>query len=166
MNKKEVEQKLLKKLLVDPETGCWLWTGCTNFNKRRPNDPGYGRIEINYRKYKVHRISAWLYKGFSLESKLCICHHCDNPLCFNPEHLFVGTHADNMQDRASKGRGNHLRGEDNGSSKFTIEDIQEIDRLVDSGLSKSAVGRQYKTSASYINRIYRRDWWKHVPKEG
>jgi hypothetical protein len=82
----------------DEATGCWNWTGVRI-------DGGYGRIVFNGNRHTlVHRLSAHLYLGFDLKSKLLVCHRCDNPSCFNPKHLFIGTNLDNMKDAVAKGR--------------------------------------------------------------
>jgi hypothetical protein len=77
--------------------GCWLWTG--------PVDSwGYGRISFNGKNATVHRLAAWLLMDFSLDSELQVCHKCDVPNCFNPDHLFFGTQYDNTWDAVNKGR--------------------------------------------------------------
>jgi hypothetical protein len=77
-------------------TGCWLWP--------KYRDPkGYGVIIFDGFKFSVHRLSFEHYKGL-IPKTMLIMHDCDTPACFNPNHLFLGTHAENMQDMMRKGR--------------------------------------------------------------
>lgn len=85
-------------LLVQYSDDCWNWTGYKT-------EKGYGKFGINYRAHLAHRLS---YEYFiePIPKGLFVCHHCDNPSCVNPFHLFVGTNRDNMIDMYAKGRGN------------------------------------------------------------
>jgi hypothetical protein len=91
--------RLMSARLVTPN-GCWEWAKC------RRN--GYGRVYIGKRLNSVHRVAAALWLGLDLlDLAVVVCHRCDNPPCFNPDHLFLGDAFDNMRDASTKGR---LRG--------------------------------------------------------
>jgi HNH endonuclease len=91
------KNSFLQNINLDEQTGCWNWTGCVN-------SEGYGKMRFGGKVIGVHRIAAILYLGLDPDSELLVLHRCDNPGCFNPKHLFLGTDADNMRDCASKGR--------------------------------------------------------------
>jgi hypothetical protein len=81
---------------VDIVNGCWLWRGAT-FGS------GYGRVLWEGRTYRSNRLAYILAVG-PIPASLLICHHCDNRLCVNPDHLYLGTFDGNMYDKASRGR--------------------------------------------------------------
>jgi hypothetical protein len=103
-NINNIEQKLKSKTIIDSKTGCWLFQGGKDTS-------GAGQIQFNYKGCLVHRISAMLYLGFNMEGPFQVNHKviCPNRHCWNPEHLYIGTQSDNMQDRNITGTGLEFR---------------------------------------------------------
>ena len=100
----------LTKYTPVPETGCWLWTGAWDTR-------GYGKFKVtNSATGKAHR---FFYKQMvgPIPDGMLVCHRCDTPSCVNPVHLFLGTAADNAEDKRRKGRCGDCSGENNGRAK-------------------------------------------------
>lgn len=95
-----LKERFERLYLPEPNTGCWLWTGTTN-------NQGYGKMTISKKGTKTypraHRVSYELFNG-PIKSGLIVCHKCDTPSCVNPDHLFIGSVKDNVQDSIKKGR--------------------------------------------------------------
>lgn len=147
----DLEKKLFTKRVIDLKTQCWLWTGMKQLS-------GYGILKMANRKYRVHRVSAMLYKQFDINNSLLVCHHCDVRLCFNPEHLFIGTHLDNHQDRDRKGRG-FKRPLGGLSPKLTLTQVRQIKKLRQGGYKIKALANLYSISESVICSITRNKSW-------
>ena len=136
-----------RKYEID-ESGCWLWTGGT-----RQNSKGvpYPRHWTDDRKsIGAHRFSFELVRG-AIPKGMYVCHKCDTPMCVNPDHLFVGTHHDNMHDMVQKKRSFTGRGENKkGRAKLTNKQADQI-RKMDISHQKLAV--MFGVSATTIGRI-------------
>jgi len=160
MNDNSLQSRFWANVNKAAPNGCWEWSG----TKER----GYGRFDIKGKHFKTHRISWELTKGIILNG-LCVLHHCDNPSCVNPEHLFLGTKGDNNRDRARKGRSGKFhhpdrirRGEKTPSAKLLERDVQEIRRLYAQGARQTALAHQWGICQATISQVVRRVTWLHV----
>jgi len=115
---------------------CWEWVGGVN-------SLGYGRFALNGKTYLTHRIAFYLEYNID-PGDLLVCHHCDNPPCCNPKHLFLGTKQDNAQDAARKG----LK-----SNKLTNENVREIRRLLCLSVPQIDIAKKFSVSATTISEI-------------
>jgi predicted transcriptional regulator len=148
---KTLEEKFHR--YVDKTGPCWIWTKSRNSKK-------YGQICIGSGKsMQAHRYSYELYKG-PIPKGYVICHTCDNPLCANPDHLFAGTHMDNIRDMVSKGR--QCMGSRNATSKLTEEDIGPIWELITSGMGSEKIAKLYGVTSTAIRAIKHHKGWTHV----
>lgn len=154
---KPLSKKFWEK--VEKTGGCWLWVGAKN-------PGGYGTIKIessgDIHTILTHRVS-WEFHFGPIPDGMLVCHHCDNPPCVNPEHLFLGTDADNAQDMIKKGRKVTKRGEQNNKAKFTTQQILDIRELwAGGGITKRDIADSYNVSDVAICNIINRKVWKHV----
>ncbi len=139
---------------------CWLWTGAKD-------KLGYGRFHIGTARSAnmlTHRIAYGLTYG---EQPEAVCHHCDNPSCCNPRHLFGGTRADNNADMVAKGRGrqgsNPVRGEKHGSAKLTDADVMAIRASYAAGKgTQYSIATQFNVCQRTINKVVNHTGWSHV----
>ncbi len=130
---------------------CWLWRG-----RKLPS--GYGRLHVKGRDAYAHRIAYEIVNG-SIPKGLVICHKCDEHLCVNPDHLFLGTHADNVADKVAKRR--HCFGTKHWLAKLTDKDVTEIrEAYLKGGVSQQALAERYNVSRSRISPIVRGKQWK------
>ena len=132
--------------------GCIPWIGATY---RR----GYGKIGRNGHSVCAHRL-AWELAHGPIPDGLDVLHECDNPPCVNPEHLFLGTKADNVADMIAKGR--QACGEVVATSKLTTRDVLGIRAQYAAGVSQSQIARTHDIGQAHISRIVNRKCWKHV----
>lgn len=133
--------------------GCWPWTGARTAN-------GYGSSHWRGRPIGAHRLSWLLATGEEAVPKgVYVCHHCDNPICCRPDHLFAGLPRDNSLDMAAKGRGRGaLPGEQNHRARFTRDQVAEIRATyVPYKMSARTLAERFGTHEQVIGRIIRGD---------
>jgi hypothetical protein len=129
------------------KTPCWNYAGSTTVS-------GYGVVFVKGKLVRAHRVAYALFKGKIPRGK-GVCHHCDNPRCINPEHLFICTQKENMQDAVSKGR---MKLPDNkgsrcAKSKFTDEQVATIRARVKGGELRKALAVEYGVHVNTISAI-------------
>jgi hypothetical protein len=132
------------------DNGCHV---CTSHTRTKA---GYSVMRRNKKNIYIHRYMYEKYKG-EIPKGMVIRHKCDNPNCINPEHLEVGTHRDNVNDKISRGR--QLKGEQIGNSKLTEEIVIEIYR---SNLSYKELQNKYNVSNAMVSLIKNKKRWQHL----
>jgi hypothetical protein len=147
---------------------CWPWNGTKSIQ-------GYGVFVIDGKSRVASRVAYMLAKG-SIPIGKCVCHTCDNRLCVNPAHLFVGSKVDNNRDRDSKGRQARgrlhgfalhperiARGERASKAKLSAKDVRAIrERYTAGGVTIRALGAQYGISHTSVRYIIVRKNWRHI----
>lgn len=146
------EQRFWAK--VDKSGECWVWTGWTT-----PN--GYGGMwtPSGTKHLSAHRFSYELHYG-PIPHGMHICHRCDNRVCVRPDHLFLGTPADNIHDAMSKGRS--TRGEHVHTAKLTEVQVREIRNRAASGVRRRQLAQEYGVTIYAIKSIVERRSWRHL----
>lgn len=142
---------------IDAATGCWIWL-------RNRSEKGYGRLRLAGRgKCKAHRVS-WEIAYGPVPVGIYVLHRCDNPPCVNPEHLFLGTHADNMADMAAKGRARGRIRKENLKYRGKLKKFaKEIRDKALSGEHLSHLAKQYGVSYAAIRGVVFHRQWKTPP---
>jgi hypothetical protein len=136
-----------------PELGpCWIWTGSKN-------QDGYGQIGTSKGLRVVHRVS-WELHGNTIPEGHELFHHCDQPNCIRPTHLFTGTRQDNMQDMLKKGRQHFPAGDEHYPTRLKFEQVCEIRKLWESGVPQTELAKRFNRKPNTISKIVNRKRWR------
>ncbi len=145
------------KVNIGGVNDCWTWKNATFLN-------GYGAfrkvVSTNkYRQLVASRVAYYLSTG-TQPAGLFVCHHCDNPLCCNPTHLFLGTASENELDKHAKGRNPNQHGELGRTAKLTWDEVDEIRKRLNAGDSQRFLAKMFHVGQSTIGHIYRLKTWR------
>lgn len=144
-------QEFIQERIEVSDSGCWEWKGA----KHRQ---GYGSIRARGKTMLAHRLSWEIWNG-EIQEGMCVCHSCDNPVCVNPEHLFLGTQKENMKDCKSKKR-MHRNIAKTRRCKLSYDNVLEIKKLFEKGLSRKELMSKYQVSPTCIAKIVTGKSWK------
>jgi hypothetical protein len=138
-------------------TKCWIWTAVVS------KSHGYGTIRNKIERTLAHRLSWEIHNG-PIPEGMHVCHHCDNRVCVNVNHMFLGTISDNMADKVKKGR--QARGEKQHCSVLTTNQVVEIRNRYEKGVigcGYKLLAREFGVRSTTIMKIVKRRLWKHLP---
>lgn len=152
-NRERIERRFWAKVKIDPN-GCWLWQGST-----KGDGNNYGQFGFCGKVSAAHRVSYELHYG-PFDKALHVLHRCDCPPCVRPDHLFLGTHLDNMLDKLNKDRVPH--GENAGRAKLTAVQVHEVLEDYASGLNIREVAEKFGVSKCAIGAILRGVSWREI----
>jgi len=154
----DIKENIKKKydmFVIRNGNKCWGWNGCC------PKNPGYGQFRANGKLIRAHKASWIIYNG-PIPEGLYVCHKCDNRICSNPEHLFLGTMYDNIKDCIDKGRHPYFgkSGEDNHRAKLTLKDVNKIrDFLKRKTMFQKTIAKMFNVTPATISAINTHKIW-------
>jgi hypothetical protein len=155
----ETIKEKLERLTSIQDDGCWMFLGPWNSH-------GYGHLTYDGKVYRAHRASYIIYVG-SIPEGLNVLHRCDNRYCVNPEHLFLGTLADNALDMRAKGRDTYGQnfGVNNGQAVLKEHEVLQIMGLLEEGnLTQDEIGRLFGVSRGAVKQIKLGKTWTYLRK--
>lgn len=149
----------IRKVEGPMDTPCWEWQGCKN-------EKGYGQVTYHGKRWIAHRLFYYLLTGTHPMAMFC-CHHCDNPACCNPGHIFLGNNQDNMRDCSRKGRVviPGYKGEDHALAVLSEDQIRTMAAQYVAGTTKTELASQYNTAVTNVCMVLNGHTWGHVKLE-
>ena len=169
-------RRFWSRLIPEPNTGCWLWSGTRD-------QCGYGLARLDGLSWRAHRLAWFLTQG-AIQKPMNVLHRCDTPACANPEHLFLGDHSANMRDMVRKGRhwtsvrphrrargerhGLRLhpesaaRGEQRWNAVLTVDSVRAIRMAAALGERAPDIARRFGVQRQAIQKVIARKTWAHV----
>lgn len=149
-----LHKRFWRKVRIGQSGKCWEWVAAKDKD-------GYGTIQTNNGKQRANRV-VWELSYGEIDAGMCVLHHCDNPSCVNPSHLFLGTLGDNNRDRAKKGRSNSVSGSEHYNAKLDETDVMFIRYWLKSGYTHQKIADVFGVSRVTITDINGSRTWKCV----
>lgn len=162
------EERFLSNIAPADIRGCRVWTSQLSHN-------GYGRLRVDRSRRVPAHVFAWVRAHGPVADGLRVCHSCDNPPCVNIDHLFLGTHLDNMRDMVAKCRqsrgANHYavtrpdrlpRGSAHGMAKLSESAVADIRQRCAAGELRASMALRYGVTPTLIGMVVRREIWRHI----
>lgn len=150
------QDRFQEKIHISSPDDCWEWKAGRDKN-------GYGKFKLNGRSMRAPRIAYAWHHSVNVDSLDIVRHHCDNPPCCNPAHLYHGTTQDNVDDRMQRGRDASRAGKENGQAKLTNDQVMEIRRELTAGEIQRVLARKFNVCQATISKIARGERWMHLP---
>jgi hypothetical protein len=151
-----LEERFWSAVSPEPNSGCWLWTGYTVGR-------GYGRLGDGTKRMRLATHVSLQLAGRPAAPGMCVCHRCDMPSCVNPDHLFIGTQADNVRDMHTKGRWRaprRRRGIDLPQTKLTPDLVREIRSKLADGLPQQKIADAVGVARTTVSTIATGRAWR------
>lgn len=154
---KQTLQEGYEKFVIKYPEGCWGWSGCA------PKNPGYGQFRFSMKKERAHRAS-WIIHFGEIPKGMFVLHTCDNRICSNPDHLFLGTNLDNINDMLKKKRHKFMwqKGSKNHMAKLNEEKVKEIRNRLSDGEIGRRLAFEYNVDPMTISNIKHKSIWKNL----
>lgn len=160
----DLQERIKKNSAANSQSGCWDWV-------KGKNKDGYGKVKYAQRDLSAHR-AAWLAFRGPIAPGMLVCHKCDNPSCVNPDHLFLGSPQDNMDDKMAKGRWRGgpqfwekgKCGAVHHNAKLDERKVVQVLAMFREGRAAVDIAKQFGVSDTVVIRIRENKAWKHVQR--